>query len=336
MNRQELQRLFEHFKTMKVLIIGDVMVDSYIFGKVDRISPEAPVPVVNVQRKESRLGGAANVARNIKALGAMPVLAGCIGNDRDGEELLRILSAEGLSTEGIMKLNRPTTVKSRIIGNHHQLLRIDEESEADLDALETELVQKTILQLLETGNFKAVIFEDYDKGLISESLIKTVVEYCNKNEIVVTADPKKRNFLAYNGVDLFKPNLKEIREGLKILVDPSSDESLKLADNQLRFSLNHRYSLITLSEHGLVYSNGQEFARIPAEEIHIADVSGAGDTVISIATLCLAAGIDMKSAAQISNLAGASVCERVGVVPVDATELFDKALIALTDSTNSE
>jgi rfaE bifunctional protein kinase chain/domain len=336
MNRQELQRLFEHFKTMKVLIIGDVMVDSYIFGKVDRISPEAPVPVVNVQRKESRPGGAANVARNIQALGALPVLAGCIGNDRDGEELLQILASEGLSTEGMMKLNRPTTVKSRIIGNHHQLLRIDEEFEAPLTALEADLVEKRILQLLEIGNFKAVIFEDYDKGLISESLIKSVVEYCKTHQIIVTADPKKRNFLAYHGVDLFKPNLKEIREGLKILIDPASDESIKQADILLRSNLNHRYSLITLSEHGLVYSNAHEFVRIPAEEIHIADVSGAGDTVISIATLCLVSGIDMKSAAQISNLAGASVCERVGVVPVDATDLFDNALIALTDSTNNE
>lgn len=336
MNRQELQRLFENFQSMKVLIIGDVMVDSYIFGKVDRISPEAPVPVVNVQRKESRPGGAANVARNIKALGAIPILAGCIGNDRDGDELMRILSAEGLSTIGITILDRPTTVKSRIIGNNHQLLRIDEESEEDLQTHEARLVEENILKLLSEMKFNAVIFEDYDKGLISESLIKSVVEYCNKHGIVVTADPKKRNFLSYFGVDLFKPNLKEIREGLKISVNPASDESLRLADEQLRLKLNHRFSLITLSEHGLVYSNGHEMVKIPAEEINIADVSGAGDTVISAATLCLAAGLDMNSTAAIANLAGASVCERVGVVPVDASELFDNALIALTDSINNE
>jgi D-glycero-beta-D-manno-heptose-7-phosphate kinase len=336
MNRQELQRLFENFQLMKVLIIGDVMVDSYIFGKVDRISPEAPVPVVNVQRKESRPGGAANVARNIKALGATPILAGCIGKDRDGDELMRMLSAEGLSTEGMIKLDRPTTVKSRIIGNHHQLLRIDDESEEDLQSQEAEIVEKKIMQLLAEVKFDAVIFEDYDKGLISDSLIKAVVEYCNNQSIIVTADPKKRNFLSYFGVDLFKPNLKEIREGLKISVNPASDESLRIADEQLRFKLNHRYSLITLSEHGLIYCNGHDLVRIPAEEIHIADVSGAGDTVISAATLCLAAGLDMKSTAAIANLAGASVCERVGVVPVDASELFDSALIALTESINNE
>ncbi|MEX1188059.1 MAG: bifunctional ADP-heptose synthase [Bacteroidia bacterium] len=336
MNRQELQRIFQHFKSLKVLIIGDVMVDSYIFGKVERISPEAPVPVVHVISKEKRLGGAANVARNIKALGATPILSGTIGKDKDGDEFLLMLADEGLSISGMIRLDRPTTVKTRIIGNKHQLLRVDEEVESPLNKAEATHFNDFVLNLLKKEQPNAVIFEDYDKGLIDENLISSVVKYCSENKIQVAADPKSKNFMHYKGVDLFKPNLKEINEGLKTEVDASSDESIKQADQALRQQLKHSLSLITLSEHGLVLTNGQEYYRIPAEEINIADVSGAGDTVISTATLCLVSGIDPKSIAQISNLAGASVCERVGVVPVNASELFDNALIALTDSVNNE
>jgi rfaE bifunctional protein kinase chain/domain len=336
MNRQELQRIFQHFKSLKVLIIGDVMVDSYIFGKVERISPEAPVPVVQVIKKEKRLGGAANVARNIKALGAQPILAGSIGNDRDGDDFMQMLAAEGLSIAGMLRLNRPTTVKTRIIGNKHQLLRVDEELNTPLSEQESIYVRESIKKRLQEEMPDAVIFEDYDKGLIDENLISEVVTYCKAKKILVSADPKSKNFAAYKQVDLFKPNLKEIKEGLMQDIDATSDESLRLADNLLRAQLMHNLSLITLSEHGLVITDGKEFFRIPAEEINIADVSGAGDTVISAATLCYVSGIDLKSIAQIANLAGASVCERVGVVPVNAGELLDNALIALTDSVNNE
>ncbi len=336
MNRQELQRIFQHFKALKVLIIGDVMVDSYIFGKVERISPEAPVPVVQVIKKEKRLGGAANVARNIKALGAQPILAGSIGNDRDGDDFMQMLTDEGLSISGMVRLDRPTTVKTRIIGNKHQLLRVDEELDTAMSDSQGVQVKESILKILQKEAPDAVIFEDYDKGLIDERLIYEVVTFCKANNILVAADPKSKNFAGYKHVDLFKPNLKEIKEGLKQDIDATSNDSLINADNYLRTKLMHNISLITLSEHGLVITDGKEFFRIPAEEINIADVSGAGDTVISAATLCFVSGIDLKSIAQIANLAGASVCERVGVVPVNAGELLDNALIALTDSVNNE
>jgi rfaE bifunctional protein kinase chain/domain len=336
MNRQELQRIFSYFKSLKVLIIGDVMLDHYIFGSVDRISPEAPVPVVKVTSKDDRLGGAANVARNIKALGAQPILAGVIGNDVSGDKFIGILSEEGLSIAGMQRVNRPTTVKTRVIGNKHQLLRIDEELDSQYLSEERKIVTEGILSTLKKEQPDAVIFEDYDKGLIDENLIEKVVDYCKEQKIIVAADPKANNFMNFKAVDLFKPNLKEIREGLKLAISPGDDDSLRNADHLLREKLRHTYSLITLSEHGLLLSDGEEFIRIPAEEINIADVSGAGDTVISTATLCLVAGINLKSIAQISNLAGASVCERVGVVPVNSSELFDSALIALTDSVNNE
>lgn len=336
MNRQELQRIFEQFQHMRVLVIGDVMTDSYVFGRVDRISPEAPVPVVTVNRRESRPGGAANVAINVKALGASAVLAGVIGFDQAGDEFLELVKQEGIGVEGIIRANRPTTVKTRIIGNQHQLIRMDEESDAPLETDTANKLKQNLLKLIRDVKFDAVIFEDYDKGMLDSELISSIVSLCKELAIPVSADPKKRNFLHYQNVDLFKPNLKELREGLKTDVDPSSRNSLLEADRLLRSKLNHRLSLITLSEYGLIITAEDESCQIPAEEIQIADVSGAGDTVISAATLCLAAGADLKSIAQISNLAGASVCERVGVVPVDVTYLFDSALIALTEPQNNE
>jgi rfaE bifunctional protein kinase chain/domain len=336
MNRQELQRIFEYFRSLRILIIGDVMVDSYVFGKVDRISPEAPVPVVRVTGKEKRLGGAANVARNIKALGATPILAGSLGNDADGDAFLRLMADEGMPVSGLLRTSRPTTVKTRIIGNKFQLLRVDDEQDHPAEQAEEEKIINHILGIIRNEKPDAVIFEDYDKGFISPKLIECVVEHCRASNIITAADPKSRNFLHYKKVDLFKPNLKEIREGLNCLVNPSENASVEAADALLRKKLDHKLSLITLSDQGLVLCDGNLFIRVPAEEIHIADVSGAGDTVISAATLCMVAGIDLKSLAQISNLAGAGVCEKVGVVPVNAAELFDKVLIALTDTVNNE
>jgi rfaE bifunctional protein kinase chain/domain len=329
MNQQELLRIFGRFQEQRVLIIGDVMVDSYLWGKVDRISPEAPVPVVAVQRREQRLGGAANVALNVKALGAHSVLASIIGKDRDGDLLLELLKQEGLSQEGIVRLNRPTTVKTRIIGNQHQLLRVDEEDDSSLKSEDTTSFISHITRLLNSSSFDVIIFEDYDKGLISETLIQSVVALAKEKKILIAVDPKKRNFLSYQGVDLFKPNLKEIKEGLKIEVDPRSSTSLAAADAHLREVLSHTWSLITLSENGMFASNGQEVIQVPSRPVIISDVSGAGDTVISMAALCLAAGADIQMSTFLANLAGGSVCEKPGVVPMNAASLLAEATLEL-------
>ena len=329
MNKEELLRIFDSFNTKRVLIIGDVMVDSYIWGKVDRISPEAPVPVVAVQRKENRLGGAANVALNVKALGANSVLAAVIGNDLEGETFLKLLEQEGLSTEGIMRLDRPTTVKTRVLGNQHQLLRIDAEDDSELSTSDSIVFIERIVKLLRNERFDVIIFEDYDKGLISQNLIESVVSIAKELNILVAVDPKKRNFLSYKNVDLFKPNLKEIKEGLKIDVDPKSLDSLIAADSMLRCELNHTWSLITLSEHGMFASNGTEQSQTPSRPIIISDVSGAGDTVISTAALCLSAGADIETSTFLANLAGASVCEKPGVVSVDAAFLLATAISSI-------
>ena len=329
MNKEELLRIFDSFNTKRVLIIGDVMVDSYIWGKVDRISPEAPVPVVAVQRKENRLGGAANVALNVKALGANSVLAAVIGNDLEGETFLKLLEQEGLSSEGIMRLDRPTTVKTRVLGNQHQLLRIDAEDDSELSKSDSHVFIERIVKLLRSDRFDVIIFEDYDKGLIAQNLIESVVSIAKELNILVAVDPKKRNFLSYKNVNLFKPNLKEIKEGLKMDVDPKSLDSLMAADNKLREELNHTWSLITLSEHGMFASNGMEQSQTPSRPIIISDVSGAGDTVISTAALCLSAGADIETSTFLANLAGASVCEKPGVVSVDAAFLLATAISSI-------
>ena len=329
MNQNELQRVFEQFPHKRVLIIGDVMIDSYVWGKVDRISPEAPVPVVAVKQKEDRLGGAANVALNIKALGATPVLASVIGNDRGGDSFLRLLESEGLTSEGIVRFPRQTTVKTRIIGNNHQLLRVDEEDDSLLAAREQDLFLNHVLKLINDSSIDVIIFEDYDKGVISENLIKEVVLHANQKNILTAVDPKKRNFQFYKGVYLFKPNLKEIREGLASEVNPKSLESLSNIDSELRKLLHHTWSLITLSEYGMFASNGTEHVQIASRPVTISDVSGAGDTVISTAALCLASGADIQLSIFLANLAGGSVCEKPGVVPVDATTLFTDAIAEL-------
>lgn len=326
MTRDILNELFEKFKSLNLLIIGDVMLDRYIRGTVVRISPEAPVPVVNAKEHEDHLGGAANVALNILSMGATPILASAIGNDETGERFLKIMNQRGLSTESIIRHQKPTTLKMRIIGNNHQLLRVDEEDDSPLDNNSAIHFKEMVLKIISEKKIDAIIFEDYDKGLINENLIREIIDIAGKHMIPVTADPKKRNFSHYKNVTLFKPNLKEIRDGLHINADSSQKQSILDADKELRNLLNNHFSLITLSEHGAFASGPGESFFLPAHVRKISDVSGAGDTVISMASLCLAAGRSLSETAFLANLAGGQVCEKPGVVPVDALQLFNEAI----------
>lgn len=313
---------------MNVLIIGDVMIDSYTWGKVTRISPEAPVPIVAVEKEENRLGGAANVALNILALGATPYLCAVVGKDQNAEIFDNLLASHQLSKEGIIRSdNRITTVKTRIIGNNHQMLRIDKEVEYPLSEIELKELYNQIKNFVENKKIDVIIFEDYDKGVITTSLIEQVVELAKSKNIPVAVDPKKRNFLNYKNVSLFKPNLKELKEGLNIEIDTSIPATLENAAKQIREILNAKMAIITLSEKGILINTANEHKIIPAHVRNIADVSGAGDTVISVAALCLAAGISPQDIAELSNLAGGLVCEHVGVVSINAEELQKEALI---------
>ena len=310
------------------MVIGDVMLDSYWWGNVERISPEAPVPIVHTRRKEYRLGGAANVALNLKRLGAEPIICSVIGRDADGEILLRLLGNENISTDGIIASDlRPTTVKTRILSGKNQLLRIDIEEDNLLNDKEASKLESGISDILQTADL--IIFEDYDKGVISQSLIEDVIKKATDLKIPVAVDPKKRNFMAYKGVKLFKPNLRELSEGLKIDLNTTSDinevaEAAKLLQDKLLID----YVMITLSEKGIYLSdkNGASH-QIPAHVRDIYDVSGAGDTVISVAALALLANVSSDIVAALANLAGGLVCEKVGVVPIDKEELINEVMI---------
>ncbi|MBD2715525.1 D-glycero-beta-D-manno-heptose-7-phosphate kinase [Microvirga sp. STR05] len=322
-----LPELFAAFNHLTVLIVGDVMMDAYVWGKAARLSPEAPVPVVNVSRTEQRLGGAANVALNVQALGATPLLCAVIGEDQGGDQLLELLQSNQLSAEGIVRSgHRPTTVKQRILAHGQQLLRIDSEVETDLNAAENSDLTARFEQLLSRAD--VVIFEDYDKGVLHEASIHHFIQLARQHGIPTVVDPKKKNFLAYRHCTLFKPNLKELREGLKLeFGDTDADRPhFEAAVARLREVLTPEIVLVTLSERGVFVENG-ELTRtyIPAHLRSISDVSGAGDTVISIAALCVALGLPAPVTAALANLGGGLVCEQVGVVPIEKSLLLAEA-----------
>lgn len=331
---EEISHLFNKFNTSRVLVIGDVMVDSYLIGKVDRISPEAPVPVVALKQRDNMLGGAANVALNIKSLGAEAILCSVIGNDKQGDILADLMKKEGLKLSGIIRSSdRITTTKFRIIGNRMQMLRVDEEIDTDLNGKDSSDLINCITALIAEQKPDVIILQDYNKGILSPGIIEKVTEIASKNGIPVTVDPKKKNFTAYKNIALFKPNLKEIVEGLKTDIDPLSIASLEKAAATLHKCQNIEMVMITLSEHGIFISfkdaSGISSKIIPAVMRSIADVSGAGDTVISVASLCLAEKTEPELIAALSNLAGGLVCEEAGVVPVDRTRLKVEALTEL-------
>ncbi len=313
----------DQIKNQRIIIVGDVMLDAYIFGQVDRISPEAPVPVVAQRSQEFRLGGAANVALNLKAMGAIPLIFGVAGNDDDMEILKSELLKNKISANFIVEeTNRPTTVKTRIIGNNHQLLRVDKEVTYPISpSTEAKLLERIRMEI---GTSKALIFEDYEKGLLNENFIQQIIAICIENKVPVIVDPKKNNFLAYSNSTLFKPNLKEIKEGLK-LNKLESLEEIESAAKTMIAKMNIKYVMVTLSDRGVIICDANHTHHIPAHIRKIADVSGAGDTVVSIAALCVVQHLTPQEIASLSNLAGGLVCEEVGVVPLNKMRFIDEA-----------
>lgn len=327
MDKNQLKDIEKSIAEKRILIIGDVMIDAYLFGSVDRISPEAPVPIVNLSKRNNRLGGAANVALNVQSLGATPILCSVVGADDNGAEFIQIMKSQGLSTEAmISSFERITTVKYRIIGNNVQLLRMDDEVNTLLSADEHQRLLTQIAHLLDHTTIDAIIFEDYDKGVITPALIEAVIEKARLKSIPVTVDPKKNNFNNYKQCTIFKPNLKELKEGTKAVIDYSDiDQVRKLAENYIS-DHDMEMALITLSEKGVLvvwYALGDyHYTLIPAHHRNIVDVSGAGDTVISVATLFYSLGYSPEKMAAIANLAGGLVCEEVGVVAIDKEKLL--------------
>ena len=304
------------------------MLDLYLNGKVERISPEAPVPIVAVGNRFARLGGAANVAQNIKALGAEPVLCSIIGDDSKSHDFFDLLKEHKMPSNGIVKSKeRRTTTKYRIIGNNTQMLRVDDEDTFNLTEKEFAALREKIDTILYRERIDGIILQDYNKGVLTEELIRHVINVANDKNIPVGVDPKKNNFLAYEHCTLFKPNLKELKEGIGIEFPTDTIEGILLGVNALQDKLQCRIVMNTLSERGVLIQETlndgtRNHHHIPAHLRKIADVSGAGDTVLGVAMLCLVCGLDSYHIAAISNLAGGLVCEEIGAVPINKERLL--------------
>jgi len=322
MDQQAIDNLFGSFAHTKIGVVGDIMLDTYWWGSVDRISPEAPVPIVSLQKKETRVGGAANVALNLRALGAPTTLFAVIGKDAEGKELNALLNAQGIDTKYIHESEtRVTTNKVRVMGRNQQMMRLDHEHTNDISEVETQKLLTNFYAYVDAENPSLIILEDYNKGVLNENVITSVINYCNSKGIPTSVDPKHRNFLAFKGCTIFKPNLKEVKEGLKMEIPEINEASLLNVHTALQNNLQHQISFITLSEHGVFFSASQAHKLIPTHIRNIADVSGAGDTVIAVASLTYASTKNMELAAELANIAGGLVCELVGTAPIDKSLL---------------
>ena len=316
-----IEKLFTDIARLKVAVIGDMMLDTYWWGKVDRISPEAPVPVVAVTKKEQRIGGAGNVALNVQSLGAGVSVLSVVGKDDDGEQLVKLLQQNNINTNYLVHSDqRITTNKIRIISRNQHMMRLDAELADDLVKEDEDKLLYAFENFIAAESPHLVILEDYNKGVLTENVIAAIITLCKKHNILTTVDPKRKNFFAYRGVDIFKPNLKEAKEGLNILDETVSLNLLKDIHVLLEEKLLHKISLVTLSEKGVFYQQGNKAAIIPTHIRNVADVSGAGDTVIAVASLVYAVTKDIVLMAELANIAGGLVCEEVGTVAIDAAK----------------
>ena len=323
--KSDLDSLFTQFSNLKVAVIGDVMLDTYWWGNVERISPEAPVPIVSVSKREKRIGGAGNVALNAEQLGAAVTMLTVLGDDEDGNELNKLLIENNIDTQYILRSNkRITTNKIRIISRNQQMMRLDAENTNDLEPGDEERLISQIKKFINNEEPDVVILEDYNKGILTENIIREVIDHCNEKKVITTVDPKRRNFFSYKHATLFKPNLAEAIAGLNRLPEEVSINSLEDIHNELKEQLEHSISLITLSEKGIFYQHNNEKKIIPSHRRKIADVSGAGDTVIAVASLVYTLTNNIHLTAEISNIAGGIVCEEVGTVPINKQKLLDE------------
>ena len=319
----DFKQLFKGFHSVKIGVIGDVMLDTYWWGQVDRISPEAPVPVVMVDRKEQRIGGAANVALNLSSLGAPVTLFSVLGEDDDGIILSELMGKHNIGTSYLLRADsRITTNKMRVISRNQQMLRLDSETVHPISEKEENILISQVEKFIKEESPQAIIFEDYNKGVLTDNVISSVIGLCKKNSIVTAVDPKRKHFFQYQGVDIFKPNLKEAREALNLLTDQMEELFLREIHRKLKEQLRHQISFITLSEKGVFYEDTQTSAIVPSHIRNVADVSGAGDTVIAVATLIYTLTKDVRLMAEVANLAGGLVCESVGTVAIDKQRLL--------------
>jgi rfaE bifunctional protein kinase chain/domain len=327
---KDFDKLFHQFTQLKIAVVGDVMLDTYWWGNVDRISPEAPVPVVAVRKKEQRIGGAGNVALNACSLGAAVSMISVLGKDDDGEQLTRLLTENNIETKYLVHSeHRITTNKIRIISRNQHMMRLDAELSDDMLKADEDRLLYAFENYIAAEDPDVVVLEDYNKGVLTENVIRKIISLCKKNSILTAVDPKRKNFFAYEGIGIFKPNLKEVKDGLNILNDAVNLSVLKDMHLLLQERLKHQVSLITLSEKGVFYQQENNTDIIPTHIRNVADVSGAGDTVIAVASLVFAATRDAKLMAEMANIAGGLVCEEVGTVAIDKEKLLHECKLLL-------
>ncbi len=317
---KKLNSLKNNFSGKRVAVIGDLMLDCYFWGGVSRVSPEAPVPVVEVDEEFFRFGGAMNVAYNILKLGGIPYPIGVIGNDNDGKIIRKLMKDSGITDKGIViDPKRPTTAKTRVIADKQHIVRIDKEKTEAI----SQSIEKKILGLLkkELKKLDAIILQDYNKGVLTGNLIKQIIKLTEGANIIVTVDPKFMNFFSYKNVTVFKPNRKETEDAFGIRI--KTEEDITKAGFRLLEQLNCKNVLLTLGEKGIaLFEKGKPERRVPTIARKVSDVSGAGDTVISTLTMALSAGAEIFDAAYLANYAGGLVCQEVGIVPIELNTLF--------------
>jgi rfaE bifunctional protein kinase chain/domain len=323
-SNKRLDDLKKSFAGKRIAVVGDMMLDGYFWGDVKRISPEAPVPVLEVEEEFFRFGGAANVALNVLTLGGIPVPVGVIGKDSYGKIFSSLLNEKKIEETGIIiDDERPTTTKTRVIANSQHVVRIDKESKAYI----SNKIEQQILSFIESsvGSIDGIILQDYNKGILTPALISKIISLANKKNILITVDPKFENFFEYKNVTVFKPNRKETESVLGIRI--KSDDDISSAGKTLLHKLNSNYVLLTLGEGGIVvFERGDKERRMPTKARKVADVSGAGDTVISTLTIALASGADIYESSFLANYAAGIVCGEVGIVPIDKEKLFETVL----------
>lgn len=327
----DFKKLFSSFSSLKVGIIGDVMLDTYMWGRVDRISPEAPVPVVSLHHKEYRIGGAGNVALNCQSLEAQVSIISVTGNDTEGLLLQELLDGNNIdATYLVQSADRITTNKTRIISRNQHMMRLDDEITTDLNSKDEKILLEKVKAYIAATDPHVIILEDYNKGVLTENVIKQVIELCHEAGIITAVDPKRKNFFSYKGADIFKPNLKEVKEGLNMLFEDVNLPLLKNIHKELQALLQHKISVITLSEKGVFYQQEEKASIIPSHIRNVADVSGAGDTVIAVASIVYAATKNIHLMAEVANIAGGLVCEEVGTVAINKEKLLHECELLLS------
>ncbi len=314
------REIIDNCKDKTIAVIGDVMLDRYFWGSVTRISPESPVPVIDLEEETFHLGGAANVANNLKTLGVIPLLCGVIGNDNSGGQFNSAANETGIKTDGLYKdKTRPTTVKTRIIGNNQQITRLDKEVRSPISVEGEEFILNA---LKKQKNLSGIIFEDYNKGTITKNLIKSVVDFAGVNSIPVFVDPKFENFFEYKDVTVFKPNKKEAFHALGL--NYSDHKDYDLVGKLLLEKLNASYVLLTLGKEGMMlFEQGRKVYSVPARTRQVSDVSGAGDTTIAAFAAFYAGSADILESAALANYAAGVVCESPGIVPIKIEKLIE-------------